>query len=298
MLHLSKSIYFIAGLPRSGSTLLSNLLGQNQRFHVTGTSGIIDILQYVRNSWNRNTAFMAQDRDQSAATQLSVMRGVMEGYFAGTDRPICFEKNRFWPEYLEMAAAILGGPERVKVLVTVRDLRDVLASFEKRWRDTAAQGQPAPEAIDAFRFKTALQRIDYFVESAQPVGRAFNGLRDAITRGWRANLHFVDYDALTAKPDETMAGIYRFLGEQPFAHDFDHVEQLVPEDDLAYGFKDLHTVRAKVAPQPPSWPTVYDRTVLASKQWQDIEKMALFWRAWATPEPPQSNALPEGRKGR
>jgi len=298
MLHLSKTIYLIAGLPRSGSTLLSNILGQNERFHVTGTSGIIDILQYVRNSWSRNTAFMALDRDHSSTLQLSVMRGALEGYFAGSDRPVCFEKNRLWPEFFEMAAAILGGRDRLKVVVTVRDLRDVLASFEKRWRDTAAQSQPAPEAADAFRYKTALQRVDYFVESGQPVGRAFNALRDAITRGWRANLHFVDYDALTAKPDETMAAIYRFLGEAPFHHDFDHVEQLVPEDDVAYGFKDLHTIRAKVAPQPPSWPQVFDRTVLGSKQWQDIEKMAQFWRAYETPEPPPSNALPEGRKGR
>jgi sulfotransferase len=280
MLNLSKTVYFVAGLPRSGSTLLMNILGQNPRFHVGGTSGIVDVLQYVRGSWNRNTAFMAMDRDRSSNLQLSVMRGILEGYCAVTDRPVCMEKNRIWPEFLEMAAAILGGRDRVKVLLPVRDVRDVLASFEKRYRDTTSQAQVGPEATEPFRFKTAVQRIEYFVESSQPVGRAFNAIRDAATRGWLDRMHFIEYDGLTASPRRTLDGIYDFLGEAPFHHDFEQVEQLNAEDDLIYGFKDLHTTRPKVAPQPPSWPSVYDRTVLGSKQWQDVEKLATFWRAY------------------
>ncbi len=42
----AKTVYFLAGLPRSGSTLLANILAQNSRFHVTqvmqGTSRIIN----------------------------------------------------------------------------------------------------------------------------------------------------------------------------------------------------------------------------------------------------------------
>lgn len=278
MLKLTKTIHLVAGLPRSGSSLLTNLLAQNPRFHVTGTSGIIDILQYVRNSWYKNTAFLAQNRAESAETQLSVMRGVLEGYFAITDKPVCFEKNRMWPEYLEMASHILGGRERLKVIVTVRDLRDVLASFELRYRDTAAQSISPHEAAEPHRFKTALQRIDYFVESGQPVGRAFNAIRDAITRGWSGNMHFVEYDALTAAPGKTLAELYAFLGETPFAHDFDAVEQVTQEDDMVYGFKDLHKVRRKIEPQGPSWPKVFDPVVVNSRQWQDISKNATFWR--------------------
>lgn len=278
MLDLSKSIYLLAGLPRSGSTVLENLLAQNPRFHVTGTSGIIDILQYVRNSWYKNTAFMAQERAGAERAQLSVMRGVLEGYFAVTDRPVCFEKNRMWPEFLEMAAHILGGRDKVKIIVTVRDLRDVLASFELRYRDTAAVSMSPHEAAEPFRFKTALQRIDYFIESSQPVGRAFNAIRDAITRGWRANMHFVEYDALTSAPGKTLEMLYAFLGEAPFAHDVEAVEQVTREDDMVYGFKDLHKIRRRIEPQPPSWPKVFDPLVINSRQWQDIGKNATFWR--------------------
>ena len=37
-------IAFQSSLPRSGSTLLSNIVGQNPNFHVTPTSGLLDLL--------------------------------------------------------------------------------------------------------------------------------------------------------------------------------------------------------------------------------------------------------------
>lgn len=112
---------------------------------------------------------------------------------------------------------------------------------------------------------------------AQPIGRTFNTVRDALTRGWRENLHFIDYEDLTANPAEVMARAYRFLGEEPFQHDFDHVEQLTFEDDYAYGFKDLHKIRAKVEPQGPSWPTTFDDSVYGSQAWKNVERFARTW---------------------
>ena len=72
---LNKKIFIVAGLPRSGSTLLMNILGQNDAFFVTPTSGILDIIVYIRNSWNNNPALLATDRQSREARQIAVMRG-------------------------------------------------------------------------------------------------------------------------------------------------------------------------------------------------------------------------------
>ena len=69
----------------------------------------------------------------------------------------------------------------------------------------------------------------------------------------------------------------RFLGEEPFKHDFDHVEQLTFEDDYAHGFKDLHKIRAKVEPQGPSWATPFDDSVYGSQAWKNVERFARTW---------------------
>jgi sulfotransferase len=275
-----KTIYFLAGLPRSGSTLLANILAQNPGFYVTPTSGIVDMLVQVRNFWDRNDAFRAMDRQQSEYVKESVLRAMLQAYFAHTDRPICVDKNRYWPEFLEMAEVLVGGRERIKVLVTVRDLRDVLASFELRYRKTSALGQLPQEAATVLKFKTALGRLEVFVDDAQPVGRAFNAIRDAVTRGWRDCMHFVDFDALTTKPGETLERIYEFFGAETWKHDCDAVEQVTFEDDFAYGFKDLHVIRPKVEPQRSRWPEVFDDAVFKSPVWQKVEQAAQFWRAY------------------
>ncbi|MHB8473891.1 MAG: sulfotransferase family protein [Gammaproteobacteria bacterium] len=275
-----KRIYFLAGLPRSGSTLLANIIAQHRHIYVTPTSGIVDMLVQVRNAWDRNDAFQAADRKLSEEIKERVLKAMLQAYFAHTDRPICVDKNRYWAEFLEMAAVLVGGRDKVKVIITVRDLRDVLASFERLYRKTSALGQIHHEANLALKFKTALGRVETFIDDGQPVGRAYNAIRDAVTRGWLDRMHFVDYADLTQRPKETLAGVYRFLGEEDGEHDFANVEQVTFEDDFVYGFKDLHQIRSEVKPQPSQWPAIFDDAVFQSPAWQNIENVATFWKLY------------------
>lgn len=275
-----KTIYFLSGLPRSGSTLLANILSQHPRFYVTPTSGIVDMLVQVRNGWDANDAFRAMDRHQCEKIKENVLRSMLQAYFAHTDRTVCFDKNRYWAEFLEMGASLVGGRDKVKVLMTVRDLRDVLASFERLYRSTSALGQLPQEAAMALKFKTALGRVQIFIDDAQPVGRAYNAIRDAVTRGWKDRIHFIDYEDLTRRPRATMDAVYRFLDEEPCEHDFDNVEQVTFEDDFVYGFKDLHIIRQKVEPQPPQWPKVFDDAVFQSQSWKTVENVSQFWKLY------------------
>lgn len=275
-----KRIYFLAGLPRSGSTLLANILAQHPQIHVTPTSGMVDMLVQVRNAWDRNDAFQAMERKLSEKVKGNVLRAMLQAYFSHVERPVCIDKNRYWAEFLEMGAELVGGRDRVKVLVTVRDLRDVVASFESLYRRTSALGQLPQEANMALKFKTALGRAEVFVDDAQPVGRAYNAIRDAVTRGWKDRMHFIDFEDLTRRPKQTLEGVYRFLGEPAHEHDFEHVEQVTFEDDFVYGFKDLHLIRPKVEPTPPAWPKVYDDAVFQNATWKNIESVAQFWKLY------------------
>jgi len=275
-----RQIYFLAGLPRSGSTLLANILVQHPRIHVTTTSGIVDMLVQVRNAWDRLREFQAMERRTSEQVKGNVLRAMLQGYFAHIERPICIDKNRRWSEFLEMGAELVGGRDRLKVLVTVRDLRNVLASFEKLYRRTSALGQVPLEADRGAKFKTALGRVEVLIEEERAVGRAYHAIRDAVTRGWKDRMHFIDYEDLTRTPGKTIKGVYRFLGEEGHEHDFEHVDQVTLEDDYVYGFRDLHVIRSKVEPQPPSWPKVFDDAVFQSPAWKNIESIAEFWKPY------------------
>ncbi|MCI5108706.1 MAG: sulfotransferase [Candidatus Pacebacteria bacterium] len=246
-----KEYYFISGFPRSGSTLLANILAQNPRFHATATSGIMDIMFGVRNQWDKLIEFQASPNDSA---KLRVLRGILDNYYADIDKPVVFDKSRGWLSLLEMAEHVLG--HKAKVLVPVRDLRDVLASFEKLWRKNSVDTQISQESDFYFQFQTVQGRSDVWMKQDQPVGLAYRRVTDAIQRGFRDRMFLVDFDDMTRDPEGTFKQIYQFLGEEPFEHDFNNVEQVTWENDALHGFKDLHKIKSKVEPMEPQWPKV------------------------------------------
>jgi sulfotransferase len=261
-----KTIHFIAGLPRSGSTLLANILAQNPRFQATATSGILEILFLVRNAWDNVSEFRAMTNpEESEAAKLRTLRGILESFHGDNSRPVesshgdnsrpvIFDKSRSWLAHLELAEAVLG--RKAKALVPVRDIRDVLASFERLWRSNSATRQVPQEASQYLEFQTLEGRCNIWASANQPVGLAYNRIRDALHRGFRDRMHFVPFEQLTKDPEETMRQVYEFIAEPYFDHDFNHVEQVTQEDDRVFGFLGLHTIRNKVEPVPPQWPKI------------------------------------------
>jgi sulfotransferase len=260
-----KKFYFIAGLPRSGSTLLCNILNQNPRFHATATSGVIDLLLLIRNNWENIGEFKASPNDLA---KMRVMRSVLPAFYNDIQKPVIFEKSRGWPAQLEMLESLLG--HNAKILVPVRDIRDVLASFEKIWRKDSAHSLIPQERAHMDKFGTVEGRCEVWLKPNQPVGKAYNNIKDSLVRGYGERMHFVFFDELTTNPKPVLRGVYDFLGEPYFEHNFDNVEQTIHENDRMHGFSDLHTIRNRVAPVPSQW-----KQVLGS--WAEKYGQLNFW---------------------
>jgi len=248
---IEHTYYFLGGLPRSGSTLLCNILAQNPRIQTGPASGVMDVMFLVRNNWDNLIEFKANPNE---AGKLRVMRGVLDSFYSNIDKPIIIDKSRGWIAFLEMAEEVLG--HKAKVIVPVRDVRDILASFEKLWRRNSSTKQTQQEKDNFWKYQSVEGRAEIWLQNNQPVGLAYNRIKDAITRGFSDRMLFVDFDKLTKDPEEQIKRIYKFLGEEYFPHDFNNVKQIFWENDEVYGFKDLHTIRSKVEPIAPQWPTV------------------------------------------
>src|SRR4026208_1819083 len=83
-----KTIHFIAGMPRAGSTLLGNILAQNPRFHVTPTSSLIEALLGMRNKFTHLPDYKAAPNE---AGKMAAVRGALYGFFDPVDRPVVFD---------------------------------------------------------------------------------------------------------------------------------------------------------------------------------------------------------------
>ena len=58
-----KQVFFQSSLPRAGSTLLQNVMGQNPEFYVTPTSGVLELVYASRSNYTNSAEFKAQDEN-------------------------------------------------------------------------------------------------------------------------------------------------------------------------------------------------------------------------------------------
>lgn len=233
-------------MPRSGTTILGNLLAQNPRFYVTPTSGLPNMITGLREGYDKVAEFRAARNDEEL---LGILRGVMFGSYESVDRPVIISRHRSWPCELELAEALLR--RKGKFIICVRDLPEILGSLEKIWRDNKAfSSMSAFTQGNAIVCRSLEGRCNYWVSQDHIVGYAYVAIQDALMRGFRDRMHFVHFDDLTRVPKDTMQGIYKFLEEEPFEHDFENVKQVIFEDDNVHGVKGLHDIRKAVRPIP------------------------------------------------
>lgn len=239
---MTKTFHCLNGMPRSGSTLLANILNQNPRFRATPTSGLASLLLQVNQLWSDTPELKAS---ATSDDKLNLMRGMVEGFHKAIEQPVIFDKSRAWTCAYELLENILGYPP--KVIVTYRSLPAILSSCEKLFRKELS----SPNSVAKFgqNMETLEGRLAFWSDGAQLVGGAYNRIRDCVARGHRRSLHFVNFDQLTTAPKEVLQRLYAFLGEPYFeGHDFNNVMQSTHEKDEAHGFVDLHTIRGAVRP--------------------------------------------------
>ena len=238
-------MHFISGMPRSGSTLLCNILSQNPRFRATGTSPLPQLLATTSQVWNNSNECKANYTDDD---KFHCLRNIMDNYHLPFDSEVVFDKSRAWPANIELLTEILG--EKPKILTCIRYMPAVASSFEKIWRKEIVKFGGIPEGMT-----TIEDRLKFWTDKKSILGSSYYVLQDAVQRGHRDCMHLVGFQNLTVYPKQTLEGIHDFLEEPWFEYDFDNVEQVIHEKDEFHGFsKDsLHKIRSNVAPVKPDF---------------------------------------------
>lgn len=232
-------------MPRAGSTLLQNILAQNPDFYVTPTSGLLELIFGARLNYTNTPEFKAQDYALMKKAFLAFSRAGMEAYFkALTDKPYVLDKSRGWGVHFDLLNLIFD--EEPKIVCMVRDLRQILASMEKKFRQNPDKHRPI-ENHNNLSGTTTLKRAVIHLQSP-PVGLALDRLAEIQMRGWNKKILYVRYEDLTTHPKQTLQKVYAYLGVPDFQHNFNDVAQVTQEDDQAYGIPGLHAIRPKVEP--------------------------------------------------
>jgi sulfotransferase len=235
-------IFFNSSMPRSGSTLLQNILGNNPDIYATPTSGLVEMLKESRKVYTTSAQFKAQDEKTMKSAFLMYCRYGIEGYFRGiTDREYVIDKSRAWAINYAFLNSFYPNP---KIICMVRDLRDIVASMEKNYQKYPEKAEMNLE--ERLNAVTVGQRVTFWLQNA-PVD-TLNRLREVIRRGWGEKMLFVRFEDLASNPEKEMKRVYKYLEIPYYKHDFENIKQVTFEDDKFHGRYGDHIIQPSIKP--------------------------------------------------
>lgn len=244
-----KKFHFMAGLPRSGSTLISSILNQNPEVHASANSPMCGMM------FNLERSILASEQ-YNAYPKPSVMpatiTGVLDGYYSDINNPIVIDKSREWSIQEHFNVLMRNLDYEPRIIMPVRSIHNILASFMVLILKNPESVSFIDQEIQArqeFNFYRDINdiRCDHLMRPKGLVDNCLYGIAFAMLPENRKYFHFVEYNDLVADPKETIEGIYKFLGIESFNHDFDNIKNTIKEDDKTYGLKGMHDVRSTIS---------------------------------------------------
>lgn len=258
---MNSRLHFISGLPRSGSTLLAALLRQNPRFHAGMSGPLAGMFGSLLAEMSARNEFAVFIDD---AKRERIVHALFDQFYADCKAEVIFDTSRAWCARMPAIAHLFP---QARVIACVRHLPWIIDSIER----LVQRNIFSPSSIFGFSpGGTVYTRANGVAGADGMVGFAYDALKQACYGAQADRLLLVQYETLVDKPAKAMQAIYAFLGEKPFAHDFEHVDYDVTEFDRRAGTPGLHTVRGRVHAEPR-------RTVLPPDLFQRFANDA-FWR--------------------
>ena len=232
---MKKTLHFLSGIPRSGSTVLAAILNQNPLTHVSTTSGLVHALDGLANTWH--SAGLLNENDPERKKLAQTMRGAIDAFYEDTDKPVVIDKGRGWPIPVIMSAMsqVLG--RKPKIIATVRSVPDCMASFVRVAK---------PEDLDTFMATGQL---------ADHLKAAYISLQE----GWNYDPEcflIVEYEDLLSNPQQELDRIHAFLELPPFEYDLSNIDgtPVKEDDENLHGYSGMHDIKPKLERQHKDHP--------------------------------------------
>lgn len=233
-----KTFYFLIGLPRSGSTVLSSILNQHPDVFVTPTSPLLDLLIALQTEWHRCPSVQANPIPEQLT---QIVQAVIESAWSHRPEPIIVDRCRGWAKNLPPSTILFK--KEIKCIMTVRDLPSIMASWllimEKNpgnYMDIELNKRNLPVTRETRVMGMWHNMVKDCMEGIQCARK------DAGDR-----IYTVDYARFIDNPIPILDEISSFLNISNFSYDLDSIVNDYVDDDLkAWGMAGLHTIRPKL----------------------------------------------------
>lgn len=237
-----KKLAFLAGLPRTGSTLLAEILNQNPYVYCSHESDLFTLLDSVFD--NKRRAIGVQSCLYESNYN-SVLKEIPRLYWQDRKEEVIIDNNRGWActNTLPLMSLCSSTP---KLLFTYRSLFEILESFlslcyqyPNSFIDKALRSEQIEISDEA--------RCDWLLRPQSQIQQILDGLLQQEPK----DMLVVQYNNLCSNPNAVLKEIETFLDINVHDYNFAEIEQTVfPADEALYGIKTLHTIRKNIQKKP------------------------------------------------
>ena len=196
-----KKFFCLHGLPRAGNTLLGSIINQNPKVAVTANSVIADMLGelYIL----KHTDIFKNFPDHKSFD--NVTKSLIQTYYKDWPQDYIIDRNPWgFPINLKFLKRV---QEDIRIIVLVRDVEEILASFIK-W----SEKEPT-SFVNQYEAKTIEEKFDMLMNEKGQIVKELIGIKHLLDHQPKEMYHIVEYNDLCDNPKQTIEGIYDFLGK-------------------------------------------------------------------------------------
>ena len=236
-------MFFLAGLPRSGSTLLRSILNQNPSLYSGPISPSVELLYYTDKYFQSSEMLLASPQPESCFNVLSNMMDLFyEPILKKEGKSKIIEFNRAIPNNIERFRTYIQ--EDIRIVCPVRSIPEILASFIS----LIHKNSDKVSFVDQYLIDKGIEvnddtRCDYLMSDYGIVGQALFAMSRPYLRNEQSLLKIVEYDDLVENTDKVIEEIYDFWGLEKYSHTYENLENTYPENDIfQYNLDGMHTI--------------------------------------------------------
>ena len=239
---MNHNFYFMAGLPRAGSTLLKSIINQNPNIYTQPVTPVMELMYHNEQYFLTSEQYIGYPNPEGAYKLIS---NIIENYYFKVEKPIIIDHNRAWSNNIErLKTYVTPNP---KIICPVRDISEILTSFITMIHRNSDEVSFIDQTlIDKGFTVDDDNRCQYLMSDEGIVEQALWAQSQAFIRNETDHLLMVEYDDIVNTPQETMDRIYNFLEIDGYKHDFNNVKNNHRESEKQWNLKDMHHVRNKV----------------------------------------------------
>ena len=207
-----KKVFFLVGLPRAGNTLLSSILNQNSDIAVTANSITADIL-YNLFILKDITTFKNFPDHKSFN---NIAYHVFDLYYKDWKQKYIIDRSSWGTR--ENLRILKETHKDIKIIVLIRDLIEVLASFIL-WSDKNPNN-----FHDRTNLKTIEERCENLMQESI-LSQNLMAIENLLLPENKDLYHLVRYNDLINNPNDVIKKIYNYLEIPPFQHHYTNLNQ-------------------------------------------------------------------------